>query len=152
MQVVKKGLVYFLVGVLIVLSLGACGNSGSEQENGTSTGESTVSTAKSDLPEKTPESIDPYGKYDQTITINISRSVDPTEKLPEGDTPEDNQYTRYVKDVLNIETKTVWTAAQGKDYDQKVNLSIASNDLPDAMCVNQVQMKQMVKAGSRGKW
>ncbi|MFC0216723.1 extracellular solute-binding protein [Paenibacillus chartarius] len=90
---------------------------------------------------------DPFGKYQNTVTINIGASVDPSDKtLPPGDTPESNQYTRYVKDNLNIQTKIAWQAATGKDYDQKVNLSIASNDLPDAMVVNDTQLRQMVKA------
>ncbi|AFC31056.1 family 1 extracellular solute-binding protein [Paenibacillus mucilaginosus 3016] len=91
---------------------------------------------------------DPFGKYDQPVTITIGKSVDPTDKsLPAGDTPESNQYTRYVKEHLNIDSKLVWQAAAGKDYDQKVNLSIASNDLPDTMVVNDTQLRQMVKAG-----
>ncbi|WP_420832295.1 extracellular solute-binding protein [Paenibacillus humicola] len=91
---------------------------------------------------------DPFGKYDQTVTIKIGQAVDPTDKsLPAGDTPANNQYTRYVKDNLNIDTQVAWQAATGTNYDQKVNLSIASNDLPDAMVVNDAQLRQMAKAG-----
>jgi putative aldouronate transport system substrate-binding protein len=87
---------------------------------------------------------DPYGKYDTTVTMTSVRKYETTEKLPAGDTPENNQYTRYLKDTLNIETKYIWTAA-GADYDAKVNLAIASNDLPDAMAVNLAQFTQLVK-------
>ncbi|WP_248927068.1 extracellular solute-binding protein [Paenibacillus hamazuiensis] len=91
---------------------------------------------------------DPFGKYESTVTINIGKEINPSDKtLPPGDSSENNQYTRYVKEQLNIETKNAWQAATGKDYDQKVNLSIASNDLPDAMIVNDTQLRQMLKAG-----
>ena len=86
---------------------------------------------------------DPYGSYDTTVVMTTVRKFETTEKLPTGDTPENNQYTRYVKDTLNIDTQYLWTAANA-DYDQKINLSIASNDLPDAMVVNLAQFTQLV--------
>ena len=88
---------------------------------------------------------DPYGKYEQPVVLTSVRSFETNEKLPEGDTPENNQYTRYVKDNLNIDVQYIWTSATA-DYDQKVNLSIASNDVPDAMVVNLSQLTQMVAA------
>ncbi len=88
---------------------------------------------------------DPYGKYEQPVVLTSVRSFETSEKLPEGDTPENNQYTRYVKDTLNIDVQYIWTSATA-DYDNKVNLSIASNDVPDAMVVNLSQLTQMVAA------
>lgn len=90
---------------------------------------------------------DPFGKYDQTVTLNFGKGVDATEKFAKGDTPENNPATRYVKQMLNIQVKDMWEAATGNDYDQKVNLSIASNNLPDAMVVNATQFRQMANAG-----
>ena len=92
-----------------------------------------------------PVAVDPYGKYDQAVVMTSVRSFETSEKLPEGDTPENNQYTRYVKDTLNIDVQYIWTSATA-DYDNKVNLSIASNDIPDAMVVNLSQLTQMVAA------
>jgi len=88
---------------------------------------------------------DPYGKYEEPVVLTSVRSFETNEKLPEGDTPESNQYTRYVKEMLNIDVQYLWTSATA-DYDQKVNLSIASNDIPDAMVVNLTQLTQMVEA------
>jgi len=91
---------------------------------------------------------DPFGKYAEPVTIHVGQQIDPTDtSLPPGDTPENNQYTRHIKEHLNIETKIIWQTATGKDYDQKVNLAIASNDLPDLVVVNDAQLRQMVKAG-----
>lgn len=88
---------------------------------------------------------DPFGKYDEPVVLTTVRSFETSEQLPEGDTPENNQYTRAVKEELNIDVQYLWTAATA-DYDQKVNLSIASNDLPDAMVVNLTQLTQLVAA------
>lgn len=91
-----------------------------------------------------PAADDPYGKYESAITLATVRRYETTEKLPEGDSPENNQYTRYVKDMLNIDTTYLWIASSA-DYESKVNLAIASNDLPDAMEVNLSQFSQLVK-------
>lgn len=81
------------------------------------------------------EAIDPYGKYESPIVMTTVRSLETNEQLPVGDSPENNQYTRYVKDTLDIDVEYLGPSSTA-DYDQKVNLSIASNDLPDAMVVN----------------
>jgi putative aldouronate transport system substrate-binding protein len=139
MRRTAKSIQIALASMLIVIT--ACSNSNTAKEepkastNTPNTG--TSSTAA-----------EPFGKYDKPVTITIGKSVDASDKsLPSGDTPENNQYTRYVKENLNIESKIAWQAAPGKDYDQKVNLSIASNDLPDTMVVTDAQLRQMVKAG-----
>jgi putative aldouronate transport system substrate-binding protein len=90
---------------------------------------------------------DPFGRYTNPISITVSTRFFATEKLPEGDTPQSNQYTRHIMDTLNIEVKSAWAAADGKDYDQRVSLAIASNDLPDAIVMNAQQFRQAAKAG-----
>jgi putative aldouronate transport system substrate-binding protein len=90
-----------------------------------------------------PVAADPYGAYGTAVTMTTVRKYETTEKLPAGDTPENNQYTRYVKTTLNIDTKYIWSAASA-DYDAKINLAIAGNDLPDAMVVNLAQFTQLV--------
>ena len=104
----------------------------------------TVAPAATDAPTAAPTTAaaDPFGKYADAVTMTTVRKFETTEKLPAGDTPENNQYTRYVKDQLNIETKYLWTAASA-DYEQKVDLAISSNDLPDAMEVNLRQFTRL---------
>lgn len=125
----RKVLVLTLLTVMLFLS--ACGGGNNASKEGVATQDPN----------------DPFGKYSETITINIGKEVDSADKsLPPGDTPENNSYTRYIKDHLNIETKIIWQAGVGKDYTQKVNLSIAGNDLPDALVVTDTQLRQMVKS------
>ncbi|MFB5763559.1 extracellular solute-binding protein [Paenibacillus medicaginis] len=127
---------------LLLIMLSACsGTNGKENE---SAAESTTPGAA----DGGSEPGDPFGKYPETITLTYGKSVDPTDKsLPAGDTPETNQYSRYVKEHLNIDTKVTWQAATGTNYDQKVNLAISSNDLPDALVVKDTQLRAMVKSG-----
>lgn len=93
------------------------------------------------------ENIDPLGSFSEPVEISIGRGIDPNYKFEGDDTPEDNVYTRWLEDQYNIVTKHEWEATTGEDYEQKVSLSIASNDIPDAMVVNETQLKQMIKAG-----
>ncbi|WP_391574431.1 extracellular solute-binding protein [Cohnella sp.] len=94
------------------------------------------------------ETVDPLGKYAEPVTMTIGKAVPPDDKtLPEGDTVENNQFTRYFEEKLNLKFKAAWIAAQGDAYDQKLALSISSNDLPDAMVVSEKELKTMVKAG-----
>lgn len=118
---------------VLLLFVTACNNSSEE----------TTQTLEID-PENPP---DPFGKYEEAVTIKIGQEVDPSDKsLPSTDSPLDNQYTRSVKENLNIDVEHYFTASPS-NYDQKVSLAIASNDLPDAMIVGPVELRQMYEAG-----
>lgn len=147
---IRKAACLLLAVLMMALSMAGCAtNPGtSPVASASATAPGDVATDAPKTPSAAPDGgTDPFGKYDQTVTISIGRGVDATEKLPDGDTPENNQYTRYIKDKLNIQVTNAWQAANGKDFDQKVNLSIASNDLPDGMTVNDTQFRAMIRAG-----
>lgn len=90
-----------------------------------------------------------FKKFDEPVEVHIGMSVSPTDTtLPAGDTPEDNQYTRYLLENYNIKIVVDWTAAEGNDYNQKVSLAIASNSLPDGLVANdQTYLRKAVKSG-----
>ncbi|PWU69763.1 extracellular solute-binding protein [Gracilibacillus dipsosauri] len=127
------------LGVFIIflsLFLVACTGDSKESSSEEGSGEQPGTTGD----------MDPFGKYEEPITIAIGQEVDPTDtSLQDGDTPLDNQYTRHVKEHLNIDVEHAFTASPA-NYDQKVSLAIASNDLPDAMVVGPVELRQMVEA------
>lgn len=92
------------------------------------------------------EPADPFGRYEEPVQISISIEIDPTDnELPPGDTPLDNQYTRQIKEALNVDVDHQF-AASGQNLRQRISLAIASNDLPDAMVVNAVELRQLVEA------
>lgn len=88
---------------------------------------------------------DASGKYEEAITIRIGTTVESTKSLLEGETLVDNQYTRNIKNNLNIIIDYYFKATPA-NYNQKVSLAIASGDLPDAMVVGPVELKEMVEA------
>lgn len=74
------------------------------------------------------------GAYEETVSCTVGRSTIANPKFPDGDTYEDNAYTRYLKERLNVEIKDEFEA-NGEDYDRQVSLAIASGELPDMMRV-----------------
>lgn len=104
------------VAAALALSLSACGGQNSEQED-------PVAAETGGL-----------GAYDETLVCNMGRSTIANPKFPEGDSYEDNAYTRYLKEKLNVEVVDSFEA-NGEDYDRQVSLAIASGELPDVMRV-----------------
>ncbi len=75
-----------------------------------------------------------FAKFDEVVEVHIGYQVDPTDTtLPDGDSVEDNQYTRYLLENYNIKVVVDWTAGSTADFQQKVSLCIASASLPDAV-------------------
>ncbi|MBP1995998.1 extracellular solute-binding protein [Paenibacillus eucommiae] len=129
-----KGLALSLIASLVFVT--AC----SKSEDGGNTKESATPAVV--------KPADPFGRYDETVTLSLAKAILPEDKsLPTGDTLENNQYTRYVLDKANIKFDYTLTAATGDAFKQKVEVAIASNDIPDVMIVTEKQLRQMVEAG-----
>lgn len=112
--------------------------------SGCSSGSDSSSAGSNSAPGKgTTQAADPFMKFDEPVEIHIGQMAYPTLKFPNGDTNENNVYTRYLLENFNIKVVVDWSAATGNDYTQKVNLCIASNTLPDGM---QCDRKQMLSA------
>lgn len=144
--ILKKRIVSFALACLFLLSTAACGSA-----PGTPSDASPSASASADAsgaPALTGDDL-AFMKFEKPVDVHIGFSVDPTDKtLPEGDSVDNNQYTRYLKDNYNINIVVDWTAATGNDYNQKVSLSIASGALPDGLVVN--DRTYMTKAAGAG--
>lgn len=77
---------------------------------------------------------DPMSPYDRELILTAGRYTGTNPRLPEGDTFEDNAYTRYLKEQLNIRIQDAFEA-NGDDYSRQVSLAMAGGDLPDIMMV-----------------
>ncbi len=97
--------------------------------------------------EAPPESSTDYafGKYDPGITINVIRTLDDTTKFMEGEDINNNAWAKMYKDELGITFNYVWTASTSTQYDEKLNVNIASGQLPDIMQVNRSQMARLAE-------
>jgi putative aldouronate transport system substrate-binding protein len=128
-----KSLSMISVILVIALTLGAC-SSNNNQGEGTST-TSTSQTASDGSEERVAD-----GKMKDEVVIAIPRSVDPNAKidanLPQGDSIENNQFTRYIKEKVNVSFKSAWTTAPAS-FEQKLQLAIAANELPDMFVVGE---------------
>lgn len=87
---------------------------------------------------------DPFGKYEKTVIISSVKNlgVAPLE-FREGDSLENNVWTRYYKDNLNIEIDWLWSTLESQ-YDQKVNIAITSGDIPDLMMLRDANQLKMM--------
>jgi putative aldouronate transport system substrate-binding protein len=80
------------------------------------------------------------------VTIHAVNWERPNTPFAPGDDPTKNEWTRGLKKYLNVDIVTDWlSTTQG--YMEKVNLAIASGELPDVFRVNPTQFRQLVEAG-----
>lgn len=123
---------FMLVAALTAAVLGGCGDSDS--------GHTKLSEAEQAAWDAAAN--DPYGKYPELVTYTCgynltNQGADTLAGTPyESDTAENNAYTRYVKELLNVQNENEFEAITGPDYDQKVSLCIAAQSIPDIMYVS----------------
>lgn len=119
---------------LAATALAGCGKTSEENTQTTAVSEAE-GTAKEDLP---------LSKYPETVTVHLGGSLNPNAKIPDGMSYEDNSYTRFLKDDLNIEVVYDWVASSS-DFDEKMNLCIGSGTIPELMNVNATQYGALLK-------
>ncbi|UKS28107.1 extracellular solute-binding protein [Paenibacillus sp. HWE-109] len=99
--------------------------------------------------------IEPLGKYDPPIEVSFVRNLNDVVEnnvlgVLKGESFEDNRWTRLYKEQLGINIKNNWVV-KGSDtsdqYLQKLNVTLASGDLPDVIPVNATQLKQLADSG-----
>lgn len=78
----------------------------------------------------------PYGKYPELVTYTLGQmSGANNSNLPEGNTYEDNAYTRYLRKMLNIQNESVHMEREER-YDEYVNILVKDHTLPDVLVVS----------------
>lgn len=78
----------------------------------------------------------PFEKYPERITYTLGKEISTNNSnMPRGDTYEDNAYTRYLLEKLNIQNVNEFEE-MGDRYNTQVSMSIAMSDIPDVMVVN----------------
>ncbi len=90
----------------------------------------------------------PFGKYPETVTYTLGKQTSTNNSnMPEGDTYENNAYTRYLLEKLNIQNENVFEEMDD-EYNTAVSMAIAMGDIPDIMVVNNYNdLIRMVKMG-----
>lgn len=84
----------------------------------------------------------PYGKYPEQLTYTLGKlSGANNSNLPDGETYENNAYTRLLNERLNVQNQDMFEAMD-EQYTDSVTMVIAQNDLPDVMIVEDLDELQ----------
>lgn len=88
----------------------------------------------------------PYGAYPELVTYTLGQmSGANNSNLPDGNTYEDNAYTRYLKKILNIQNENEYMEREDR-YDEFVNILIKDQTLPDVLVISDREMlKELVE-------
>jgi putative aldouronate transport system substrate-binding protein len=95
------------------------------------------------------ENFDPLGKYDPPITVSWGVNSSSVQQFKNGDTYENNIWSRKYKEDLGINL-TVGFSADGASgaYEQQITLGLAAGDLPDVLRVPSYRLfEEGAKAG-----
>ena len=117
------------------------GTAAPEEKNTENNVESSVESGSEESGE-----VDVFARYDEPVEISSVKNLGAGMQFPEGDSLEDNVWTRYYEEALNIKVNWVWST-NTEQYAQKVNIAITSDDIPDVMQVNASQLKMMYDNG-----
>ncbi|TLS48783.1 extracellular solute-binding protein [Paenibacillus antri] len=130
----------------------ACGTGGgSKEETASGTGDEQPAAAEgsgdaANAPAAPAADADPYfGKYDPPIEISTVRIIGEL-KFKDGEDIDNNQWTRTLSERLGIKVNNQWVV-KNEQGAEKMNVTIASGDLPDFFQVNATQLNQLVEAG-----
>ncbi|MCI1773598.1 extracellular solute-binding protein [Paenibacillus lautus] len=133
----KPGILTLILMLTAALALSACSSSG----DGTNTAEQPGDNQTPAAP------ADPLGKYDPPIEVTTVRGdINQGFKYKNGDTIDNNIWTRIFEEQYGIKVKNNWTVDESQ-YRQKLNVSIASGDIPDFLMVNKEEMMRLNDAG-----
>lgn len=82
----------------------------------------------------------PWGKYPETVTYTLGQMKGTgNSNLPEGETYENNAYTRYLKKILNVQNKNIFMESE-EGYDEALNILVKDRNLPDIFLVSDREM------------
>ncbi|WP_199613683.1 extracellular solute-binding protein [Paenibacillus alkalitolerans] len=150
----KRMILACLTAIVVLTS--ACGDGtpsasdgGSKQPDPAATNQTETKTeSESSAESKTETNTDTFDPFrmPEPIEVTTFKSVSAGAKLNAGETVEDNQYTKYIKDKTNISFNILWHAS-GPDFDQKSKLAISSGDIPDILFVNELTFLSLAEAG-----
>lgn len=140
-KVVSTAMACFMSAALLTTG---CSNSGNQGIN-------SPSPAGGKNTQTTVDAGGPLGKYETPIDVHAVRGINGSYKFPQGEDIGNNLWTRTYKDEFGINLIYDWVAdsSGGNEsaYNKKLNLMIASGELPDIVAVNSKQFKQLAEDG-----
>jgi len=142
--------ILLLLFVFVMTLIVGCSDGDNKNDDVNSSNSSDETNAQEDATSDgdIEEEKDPFGKYDPPIDVSFVRYVEETMEiaLVGDETIEDNRWLDYYRDELGINITYDWITSGGDQYDQKLNVSLASGDIPHFVAVNTTQLNQLVEA------
>ena len=137
-----------ILGCIVSMMLSGCSSVSRETDKSeTSTETENTASAKETVRTGTWETAaqTPYGAYPELVTYTLGQmSGTNNSNLPDGNTYEDNAYTRYLRKMLNIQNKNVYMEREDR-YDEFVNILVKDQTLPDVLVVSDREtLKELV--------
>ncbi len=139
--------------VTMVAVMSACGKKeGKDAAEVTPTGteQNSKDTSKENAEVADEGPKDPFGKYEDGLTLRGAYYITGGTQFipgdPDHDSPEKNMYITAYKEKLGIDVVYDWVSADVDAYNTKWNMAMAQNNLPDFGLVNEVQYKMLLEA------
>jgi len=88
----------------------------------------------------------PWGRYEPGITLSSVRFPSKAATYPPGDDQYNNVWTRDIKEKFGIDIKYDWVVEE-EQYQNKINLTLASGDLPDFFGAPSSHFLPLAKSG-----
>ncbi len=91
----------------------------------------------------------PLTPYEEPVSLSWAVQASAVQQFIDGDTYENNVWSRLIKDKLNIDLEVAFSADISTDaYNNKMNILLASGEFPDIVRYsNRTFFKQAVEAG-----
>ena len=120
------------------LSEESCSDSGIDAADPGTVDNETEKTAenRTDAEKSTETEESQTDKYPELVTYTLGQmSGANNSNLPAGNTYEDSAYTRYLKEILNVQNENAYMEREDR-YDEYVNVLVNDHTLPDVLVVS----------------
>ena len=144
----KTKCIYLAVlGTAVGCMLGGCGKQAADAVSESTTAESTAEEQKDPTAEAKWQTAmtTPLGRYPELVTYTLGKMTsENNSNMPSADTYEDNNYTRYLRELLNVQNKDAFEGLGGTQYEQLETMAIQEGELPDIMLVTSKEMLDLL--------
>ncbi len=137
-----------VLGTLFALALSACAPAALPAPAAEPAAQPPSTTPEALIAGQAWRQTDPYSPLPEQATLSLVKGGQENASLmPEGESIEDNRALRYIEETLNVDVNFAWVVPSDS-YSDKLNLSIASGDIPEMMIVDPIQLQQLTEAGA----
>lgn len=150
MKKVGKKIIAMLLMLILVTGMSACSSKTNDtSSNSTETETLSTSTDAATKTEPVTETDPQWGAYTEPITITSAVQASAVQEFHDGDSYEDNEWTRLIKETFNVDVEVAFSADITTDaYRNKMNVLLASGELPDVLKYDdRTWLKQAIEAG-----